>query len=73
LVLLLHIFAQFVDAGKKRSKPDLKKSVINVLGLLLPVFDRPIIMISPGGLLLVVPTYLNSSPCFGLMDEVAKE
>ncbi len=40
----------------------LEKSVINKIWLQLPVvFDGPIIMIRPGGLLLVVPTtYLQS-------------
>jgi hypothetical protein len=33
---------------------------------LLPVFDWSIIMIGPGGLLLVVPTYLQS-PAFSFM------
>jgi hypothetical protein len=57
------IFAQFAEAGKKRSKAVhlLEKSVINMIWLLLPVFDWSIIMISPRGVLLVVPTYLQSS------------
>jgi hypothetical protein len=38
----------------------LAKSVINMFGLLLPVFDWPIIMIHLHGFLSVVPTYLQS-------------
>jgi hypothetical protein len=38
----------------------LENSVINMISLLLHVFDWPIIMIGLGGLLLVVPTYLQS-------------
>jgi hypothetical protein len=37
----------------------LEKSVINMIALSLHVFDWPIIMIGPGGLLLIVPTYLQ--------------
>jgi hypothetical protein len=33
----------------------LEKSVINMIWLPIPLFDWPIIMIRPGGLLLVVP------------------
>ncbi len=46
-------FAQFVGAGEKHSKAVhlLEKSVINMIRLLLPVFD----WFGPGGLLLVVP------------------
>jgi hypothetical protein len=57
------ILAQFAEAGTMRSKAVhlLEKSVINMIGLLLPVFDSSIIMIGPGGLLLVVPTCLQSS------------
>jgi hypothetical protein len=36
-----------------------EKSVINKIWLVLLIFDWPIIMIRPGGLLLVVPTYLQ--------------
>jgi hypothetical protein len=57
------IFALFAEAGKKHHKAVhlLEKSVINTIGLLLPVFDWPIIMflIGPGGLLLVVPTHFQ--------------
>jgi hypothetical protein len=38
----------------------LQRSVINMTCLLLPIFDWPNIMIGPAGLLLVVPTYLQS-------------
>jgi len=56
------IFAQFAETSKKRSKSMhlIEKSVINMIWVLRPVFDWPIIMIGPGGLLLVVPTYLQS-------------
>jgi hypothetical protein len=37
----------------------LEKSVINMIWLLVPGFDWPVIMIGPSGLLLVVPTYLQ--------------
>jgi hypothetical protein len=62
LVFFSCIFAQFAEASKKRSKAvhPLEKSVINMIWLLILVFDWPIIMIRPGGLLLVVPTYLQS-------------
>jgi hypothetical protein len=40
------------EAGEKRSKK--KKAV-------LPVFDSWIVMIGPGGLLLVIPTHLQFS------------
>ncbi len=36
-----------------------KKSVINRTRLRLSIFDWSIIMIGPGGLLLVVPTYMQ--------------
>jgi hypothetical protein len=51
------IFAQFPEAGTTRSKGVhlLEKSVINMMWKLVPVFDWAIIMIGPGGLLLVVP------------------
>jgi hypothetical protein len=41
-----NVFAQFAEAGKRHSKAVhlLEKSVINVVWLLLPVFDWPIIM-----------------------------
>jgi hypothetical protein len=49
------MFAHFAEAGKWRNKAAVKKSVINTISLLLlPVSDWPIIMIRPGGLLLVV-------------------
>jgi hypothetical protein len=57
-------FAQVAEAGKKRSKTIiqlLEKSVINMISLLLPVFDWSIIMIGPGGLLLV-SSYLFAVP-----------
>ncbi len=50
------IFAQFAEACKRHSKVEHlpEKSVVNMIWLLLPVFDWPIIVIGPGGLLLVV-------------------
>jgi hypothetical protein len=56
------IFAHFAKAGKKHSKAVhlLEKRVINMISLLLLVFDWPIMMIDPGGLLLVVWTYFQS-------------
>jgi hypothetical protein len=50
------MFAQFAEAGKIGSKAVLllQKSVISMIGLLIPVTDSPIIMIGRGGLLLVV-------------------
>jgi hypothetical protein len=58
-----YIFGQFAEAGNKRSKTVhlLHKCVINMIRLLIPVFDWLIIMIGPGGLLLVVPTSLRFS------------
>jgi hypothetical protein len=52
-----YIFAQFAEAGEMRL---LEKSVINMIWLLLHVFECPIIIIGTGGLLLVVPTYFQS-------------
>jgi hypothetical protein len=51
----------FAEAGKKRSKVVhlLEKSVINMIWLLVLVFDWPIIIVGPGGLLLVIPTYMQ--------------
>jgi hypothetical protein len=56
------ICALFAEDGKRRSKDMhlLENSVINMISLLLHVFDWPIIMIGRGGLLLVIPTYLQS-------------
>jgi hypothetical protein len=55
------IFAQFAEAGKKHSKAKqpLEKSVISMISMLLSVFDWPIMMIGPGGLLLVVCIYFQ--------------
>jgi hypothetical protein len=56
------MFSQFAEAGKKHRRAAvhlLEKSVINMICLLLPGFDWPIIMIGPSGLLLVVPTCLQ--------------
>ncbi len=57
-----YFFAQFAEAGERHSKvvhlP--KKSVINMICLLHLVVYWPNIMIGPGGLLLVVATYLQS-------------
>jgi hypothetical protein len=41
-------------AQQKRCAPARDVSVINMIGLLLPIFDWLIIMIGPRGLLLVV-------------------
>jgi hypothetical protein len=49
------MFAHFaVRLVKWRNKALVQKSVINTISLLLPVSDWSIIMIRPGGLLLVV-------------------
>ncbi len=55
------VLAQHNSAGcrgwrkaRQRCAPA-KKSVINMIWLLLSVSDRPITMIAPGGLLLVIP------------------
>jgi hypothetical protein len=55
------IFGQIAEAGNKHSTTVhlLQKSVLNMIWLLVPVLDWPIIMIAPGGLLLVVPTYMQ--------------
>jgi hypothetical protein len=55
------MFSQVAEAGKRHRKAVhlLEKSVINMIWLLLPGFDWPIIMIGPSGLLLVVSTYLR--------------
>jgi len=64
-------FAQFAaEAGKKAhhscapAREECNK--YDLSECLLPVFDWSIIMIGPGGLLLVVPTYLQS-PAFSFM------
>jgi hypothetical protein len=51
------IFAEFAEAGKRRNKAVhlLEKRVISMIRLLILVSDWPIIMIDPGGLLLVLP------------------
>ncbi len=46
-------------AQQSSAPPKKKKSVINWTWLRLSIFDWSIIMIGPGGLLLVVPTYLQ--------------
>jgi hypothetical protein len=48
------MLAHVGEAGKWRNKAVVKKSVINTISPLFPVSDWPIIMIRPGGLLLVV-------------------
>jgi hypothetical protein len=52
------IFVQFAEAGKCCAPA---RDECNKYDLVLPVFDWPIIMIGLGGLLLVVPIYLQSS------------
>jgi hypothetical protein len=49
-----------------------QKSVINMIWLLLPVSDWPIIMIDPGGLLLVVSDLFAVS-VFSLISGFAKK
>ncbi len=68
------IFAQFAEAGKKHSKAVhlLEKSVMRMISLQLPVFHWPIMMIGPGGLLLVVCTYFQSLR-MSLMSGVPKK
>ncbi len=51
---MLGILLPSVVAGNGRGTPA-KKSVINMIWLLLSVSDWLIIVISPGGLLIVVP------------------
>jgi hypothetical protein len=67
-----YIFAQFAEAGKKsqqRCAPAREEcNKCDLTGF--PVFDWPIIMIRPGGLLLRVLTYLQS--CFSFMGGIAK-
>ncbi len=60
--------------AKRRSNPVQlqKKSVINWIWLLLSVSDRPIIIIGPGGLLLVVPPPI-CCPCFSFIGGVGKK
>jgi hypothetical protein len=48
---------RLVKRAAKLSVHLLEKSVINMIWLLVPVFDCAIIMIGPGGLLLVAPSY----------------
>jgi hypothetical protein len=65
-----HLLSSLLRLVKKRITVVhlLEKSVIkyDLSECLLPVFDWSIIMIGPGGLLLVVPTYLQS-PAFSFM------
>jgi hypothetical protein len=53
MVLLLQSFPLFVETGKRHSTVVhlLHKRVINMICLLVPVFDWPNIMIGLGGLL----------------------
>ncbi len=51
----LSMIAQFAVASKWQRCAPAEKRVINMTWLLLSVSDWPIIMIRPGGLLLVVP------------------
>jgi hypothetical protein len=75
IVSLLHVWVSFaVRLVKRRNKAVhlQEKSVINTLWLLLPVFDWAFVMIGPGGLLLVVPNYMQfygsvQYPTFGFM------
>jgi hypothetical protein len=57
-----YISGQCDEARKRRNIAVhlLEKSVINVIGLVLPVSDWPTIMNGTGGLLLVGLTYLQS-------------
>jgi hypothetical protein len=50
------IFTEFAEAGKRRNKAVhlLEKGIISMIRLLILVSDWPIIMIDPGGLLLVL-------------------
>jgi len=57
----LSIISEFEMARKRCSNIlHLQKRVINMIWLVLNVFDWPIMLICPGGLLLVVPHYLLS-------------
>jgi len=63
LVFLLHVCSVSWGGWYKRAAKVvhlLEKSVINMMWLLVPVFDWWLIMIGPGGLLLVVPICLQS-------------
>ncbi len=64
------MFSQVAEAGKRHRKAVhlLEKSVINMIWLLLPGFDWPIIMIGLCGLLLVV-----CSPCFSVRVGLQKK
>jgi len=65
-------FAQTAKPGKICiTAVNLLENVINMIWLLLPVSDWPILMIAPGGLLLVVPHLLQSQISF--MCGVAKK
>jgi hypothetical protein len=48
-------------AQQQRCAPA-EKSVINMICLLVSVFDSPIVMIGPGGLLLIVVPHLSVVP-----------
>jgi hypothetical protein len=68
------IFAQKAKLGKMciTAVNLLENVIINMIWLLLPVSDWPVLMICPGGLLLVVPPHpLQSQISF--MCEVAKK
>jgi hypothetical protein len=68
----LSVTAHVAVAGKKRCAPA-EKSVINMISLVLSVFDWPIIMIGPGGLLLVVPPPIPiCCPSFSFIGGFAK-
>ncbi len=66
MVFLLHtfscIFSEFAWGWLKAQQQTcalLEKSVLNMIWPMLPIFDWPIIMIGPGGLLLVVRSYMH--------------
>jgi hypothetical protein len=50
-----------------------EERVVNMISLLLIIFDWPIIMIGSGGLLLVVPCAYLLSPAFNFMGGVTKK
>jgi hypothetical protein len=63
LVFLLHVCSVSWGGWYKRAAKVVhlvEKSVINMMWLLVPVFDWWLMMIGPGGLLLVVPICLQS-------------
>ncbi len=68
----LHTLLRLVKSQQSLTPAKEEKSVINMICLLLPVSDSPIVMFGPGGLLLVPNLLPICSLSFSFMDGVRK-